>query len=442
MTSRVITSCGTAPETAAIGTRLHHAVRLLAGAGDFAAAYKTLDSFPLKDTEAFQRTVLRLGQYLAGTGLIEEGRNYRRLFLQSAGRQQLAELENAEDLEWQFASLSALFAADMQEWLAAMAVHPLPASDPLFNLLPQERLARLSDDSAFSEKERALFARVAWTRGYILGRDNPSLSALMLKLNPGINSVYQDIKQSHAKIDEARQWLLTVLRTPRLGILTTAESGWDMLDMTGDDAPMAVDAYDHNDKNWWCPFNTDRHLLAVRDSFDRLTGNGAAQLEDRSRYAGIWYRNDKWFRALIDPGTSNALGAAREKLLGQHPAVRLIDWKELARLRKAPSAPKLLAQRAVQWARRGGRLQDGVGEALSLSLRAARYGCNWAGSHKTYTQAAVGLLRTKFKDSHWAKETPYWYDCLWHDYPPGQRSFERKPTCRAPVWPKQRRLGS
>ncbi|HKG75786.1 MAG TPA: hypothetical protein VKA79_16235, partial [Aestuariivirgaceae bacterium] len=74
------------------------------------------------------------------------------------------------------------------------------------------------------------------------------------------------------------------------------------------------------------------------------------------------------------------------------------------------------------------------------SLQAARYGCNWAGSHRIYTQATVGILKTMFKDSRWARETPYWYDCLWQDYPPGPQSFERKPTCKAPVWPKQQLL--
>jgi hypothetical protein len=444
MSSRVMASCGTAPETAALGTWLLHTIRLLAEKGDFPAAYQALQSFPLKETLAFHRSLLRLGQYLAGTGRIEEGRKYRSTFLQGTARERLAGLENADELRAQFASLSALFAVDMNDWLATAALHPLPASDPLFNLLPQKLLARLSADATFAQKERALFARVAWTRAYVLGLpDDQPLTDRMLELNPGINAVYQDVKQTYGKTDESRRWLLTLLRTPRLGILTTAPGGWDMLDMTGDEPPAALDAYDHNDRNWWCPFNLDRHLLALRESVDHLTGNGAAQPPDRpgtSYVTRYWYRSDDWFRAQIDPAKTAELDAAREKLLRTHPAVRMIDWKELARLRKAPSAPKVLSESAVQWARRGGRLEDGVGEALSLSLRAARYGCNWAGSHRIYTQASVGILKTMFKDSRWARETPYWYDCLWQDYPPGQQSFERRPTCRAPAWPKQQLL--
>ncbi|MGH6875525.1 MAG: hypothetical protein ACREDW_10945, partial [Aestuariivirgaceae bacterium] len=398
MSSRVMASCGTAPETAALGTWLHHTIRLLVEKGDFPAAYRALQSFPLKDTVAFHRTLLRLGQYLAGTGRIEEGRKYRSAFLQAAERERLVRLENSDDMRRRFASLSALFAADMDDWLAAIASHPLPALEPLFNLLPQKLLAKLSADATFAEKERALFARVAWTRAYLSGYpDDPALTKRVLELNSGINAVYQDVKQTYGNTNESRRWLLTVLRTPRLGILTTAPGGWDMLDMTTDEPPTAIDAYDHNDKNWWCPFNLDRHLLALRETVDHLTGNGAAQPQDRpgtSYITRYWYRSDDWFRALIDPGKAAELDAARERLLRAHPAVQMIDWKELARLRKAPSAPKLLSQRAVQWARRGGKLEDGVGEALSLSLRAARYGCNWAGSHRIYTQASVGVLRT------------------------------------------------
>ena len=147
MSNRVMASCGTAPETAALGTRLLHTIRLFADKGDFAGAYQALKSFPLKETLAYQRSLVRLGQYLAGTGRIEEGRNYRSAFLQTQNLDRLARLENAGDVRRQLASLSALFAANIDDWLAAIALHPLPASDPLLNLLPQKFLARLSDNA-------------------------------------------------------------------------------------------------------------------------------------------------------------------------------------------------------------------------------------------------------------------------------------------------------
>ena len=106
---------------------------------------------------------------------------------------------------------------------------------------------------------------------------NVSMPGATPRPGTGIDAAYQDVKRTYGKADKSRRWLLTVLRTPRLGILTTAPGGWDMLDLTDDQPPTAIDAYDHNDRNWWCPFNLDRHLLALRENVDHLTGSGAAE---------------------------------------------------------------------------------------------------------------------------------------------------------------------
>ncbi len=102
--------------------------------------------------------------------------------------------------------------------------------------------------------------------------------SLSLSLQTAAVMARPQCRDGNGKTDESRRWLLTVLRTPRLGILTTAPGGWDMLDLTDDGPPTALDAYDHNDRNWWCPY--DRHLLALRDSVDYITGNGAAAIPE------------------------------------------------------------------------------------------------------------------------------------------------------------------
>ena len=71
-------SCGTAPETAAAGTLLTHAVRLSALAGKFDEAYAGLEAYPFKNSAAYsQNAVLPLGQYLLGQGMVEEARRFR-----------------------------------------------------------------------------------------------------------------------------------------------------------------------------------------------------------------------------------------------------------------------------------------------------------------------------------------------------------------------------
>jgi ABC-type amino acid transport substrate-binding protein len=71
----------------------------------------------------------------------------------------------------------------------------------------------------------------------------------------------------------------------------------------------AIDAFDHNDKNWWCPFEPDRNLLALRTEFDGVTGNGTAE----------WDKDT--LAAVVDPATKAQLDVKREKVLKANPAM-------------------------------------------------------------------------------------------------------------------------
>lgn len=438
-------SCGSAPETAAVGTLLFHSVRLSVQRGKAAQAYALLDAFPFKATRAYNRTLLRLGQFLVGSGLVEEGRAFASRFLTTATYSTLASIKAEDEFATSFARLEAILAKTRDGWREALLKRTRPADDPLINFLSNDELGALADLDAFGPRERALFSRVAWTRDY--ARDQtPSAreTESMLELNPAIKAVADDVARSYPATDPQRRWLLTILRTPRLGILTSASSGWNALDLADDATPPTeIDQYDHNDRNWWCPFDLDRHLGELRDDFDELTGNAAARATATTgSYAvgGGWYRSDDRIRSLLDADVAKSLDASRDDALRGHPVIRTIAWKELRRLGRVPSAPKLLVGQAVQWARRGGKPENGVTEALGLGVRAARYGCSWAGSHKAYTQSAVGILRTMFADSDWAKRTPYWYDCLWQAYGTEAGSTTKRPTCQGPQWPKQQTL--
>ena len=436
-------SCGTAPETAAAGTLLYHTVRVFAERGAFAAAYDTLKDYPYPSTRAFRQTLLRLGQLLVGQGTTEEGRRFAATFLTDAFHQSL-EQEKAEELQ-ALLRLESLLARNADEWRRTLDRQPRPSEDPLLNLLGRDQLWALADRTTLSVDERALFARVAWTRAYARSlRFDPAATDKMLALNPAIATVRETVAKSYPDTKTEYLWLLTILRTPRFGILTTASGGWDMIDLSDrSQPPTAIDLYDHNDRNWWCPFNVDRHVGELRDDFDDVTGNAAARALDTDasfQVGGQWIRNDDRFRRLLDPDVGKRLATARDAVLRDHPIVRTVDWKELGRLAKVRSAPRQLTEAAVQWARRGGKPENGVTEALALSVKAARYGCSWSGSHKTYTQSAVGILQTMFKETEWAKRTPYWYDCLWESYGPNPTSTDKHPSCVGPKWPRQEPL--
>ena len=441
--AEVRASCGAAPETAASGLLLHHTIRVLAERVEFAAAYDALKSYPFTSTRAFRYTLLRLGQFLVGQGSTEEGRRFAAAFLTDTFYQSIGK-EDGEEFRRMLPRIESLLAANFDDWQRALDRHPRPSEDPLINFLSRDRLRELARRTTMSADERALFARVAWTRAYARRLDpEPAATEEMLSLNPAIAAVRDDVATSYPDTQDDYRWLLTIVRTPRFGILTTASGGWSMQDLADrSQPPTAIDVYDHNDKNWWCPFNVDRHLGELRDAFDEATGNGAARAlgaETSFQVAGQWYRNTERFRRLLDPDIAKRLTAARESVLGHHPVVRTIDWKELRRLGDVRSGPRLLSEQAVQWARRGGRPKDGVTEALALGVKAARYGCSWAGSHKAYTQAAVGILQTMFKETEWAKRTPYWYDCLWQSYGPEPTSIVKRSSCTGPRWPRQER---
>jgi hypothetical protein len=103
------------------------------------------------------------------------------------------------------------------------------------------------------------------------------------------------------------------------------------------------------------------------------------------------------------------------------------------RLAEMGSAPRTLSVAALGWAK-ASRGDDGAPEALALAVKTTRYGCNWHGRHGSYSRAAQELLQKRFKDTAWAKATPYWFDC---QYQVWDKDFNKVAECKARDWPKQ-----
>ena len=192
-----LTSCGTAPETAAAGVLLRHAVRLSALAGAFDEAYAGLEQFPFKFSQAaYGDTLTALGKYLAGQGMVEEGRRYRdrlltRRLLRVPTRGQHRSLPRRSlrtrnvvrrGSRALVAVAVASFAQDRNP------AHQFPAARDL--------RAMSQDEKTFSEPERALLSRAAWTRLYARGR-NPekTFTDELYALNPEIKA---DRRQDYA----------------------------------------------------------------------------------------------------------------------------------------------------------------------------------------------------------------------------------------------------
>ena len=71
---------------------------------------------------------------------------------------------------------------------------------------------------------------------------------------------------------------------------------------------------------------------------------------------------------------------------------------------------------------------------MARANQVVRYGCNWHGGHKAYSKPAQELLQARFKDTPWAKQTPYWFDCLYEVW---DAQYNKVANCNTKEWPKQ-----
>ena len=137
-------SCGTAPETAAAGTLLTHAMRLSALAGKFDEAYDGLAAYPLKNSVAYsQNALLPLGQYLLGEGMVEEARRFRdRLLTEDLW----AALKDDDGTRNVLAQLVMWAAEDRVQWEKALAASFGEDKPSASEFSPGERSARAGEE--------------------------------------------------------------------------------------------------------------------------------------------------------------------------------------------------------------------------------------------------------------------------------------------------------
>lgn len=373
-------------ELAAVATRFYHQVRAalmypdtLARPEAFALVLGHLEAWPWRDSRHFRELTADALQYLIAEGRIDEARTLRDRGLVSRDRYEA----NGPAL--------LLLARDEDELVREIAAMP-DAGQTLLNLLSVDALTRLSGRADLPAAIRARFARVAWSRLYALQRRIPRvLDGQMRTLNPEITSEWAS--RPGARPADKRL-LLDVLRSPGLNILiTSTQRGPSANPDTEEPGLTAIDVFQHSDNNWWCAWQPDRHSFTA-----------AATL-----YTSFFAPEDYGTRdPLAAAGAPMALGP----LLRQSWLWRAQDPAEQEALAQIPSAPRLLAERAVAW--RGG--PAGQDEALALAVRATRYGCQRQGGHGAWSRAAFELLHQRFAESEAARRTRYWFDCSHFTY--------------------------
>ncbi len=415
-------SCGTAPETAAAGTLLTHAVRLSALAGKFDEIYAQLDAYPFKKSFAYaQNTLVPFGQYLLGQGMVQEARTFRDHLLTDDLWASLGDNQGGANA---LAEIAMWAAEDRAQWEKALAHHSAKTGLALLNFLTVKDLRAMAKNEAlFGRDERALLVRTAWTRLYARGgAPDKSFTEEFYALNPEVKAIADKVATDYPKAKDANRRLLTILRTPRMGILVNAPGIWEPITMTSGGDVTALDSFDHNDKNWWCPFEPDRQLGGLRNEFDAVSGSQRASWSMKS------------LEPVLEADVVDEFARKRESVLKANPVVKGVSWSEIKALSQAPSAPKLLTTAATRWGRQARKDDNAAAEALALAIKATRYGCNWHGGHGQYSKAAYEVLHEKYGTTPWATQTPFWFDCV-NFY---NQTNTTGGKCPSPSWPRQK----
>ena len=415
-------SCGDAPDTAALTLLTLQAVRLSAMAKRFDEIYDNLPKLKLDGSTSLTKVILpKLMQHILASGNVGEGRRLRDRLLTDSFLASFTG-DTLSDQRDVYARFLASVAEDEVQWVEALTLMTEKLSPPLLNLLPASTLRKIGENTGFSAEQRALLKRAAWVRNYVTGaRNSDKTTADMFAANPELAAARDAVAKEFPNLKPDRVLLLTILRNPRFGMLLNSPDWSDPIEARRD-VFNALDETDPNDKNWWCPLETDRQLGAIRRDLDEATLMGNVRDYDGKDLA-----------PLLDKDAIIKADQRRDAVLRQHPMIKAVDWTEVSRLAKAPSAPQLLAKSAMGWAK-ASRGDDGAPEALALAVRATRYGCRWHGSVKAYSKPAQELLKAKFPTTTWSTQTPYWFDCTDEQY---DAEYKKLPGCKPRTWAKQ-----
>lgn len=352
---------------------LVHYIRLLIQRGEFARAVSVLERHVAKSPDIAWSEA---AQGAAG-------------WLIAYGHHDLARRVLAVDPHFAI-GMRQLIARSFSEFLAADYTSDGAQSTKLvLNLMPLARLIDVTRDESVQKNLRIIVGRVAFVRALMLEgvtRAREVLGALK-PIDPEVAAYLMKFDQAWVESRQRNLAALAIARMPGMNIsliLSERTPQSTRYHLT------KIDGFDRSDENWWCPFDVRYARLEMEDYF---------------------------FDHTLPKREFGPFDVVRRRILAEHPVLRLVSEEELAKLSRVPSGPKFLAEQAVSWARSSGfwsRLigyERGLPELLALSVRATRYGCERAGGHGIYSQAAFRQLHEQFPLSDRSKQTRWWFDC-------------------------------
>ncbi|HEY9127879.1 MAG TPA: hypothetical protein VIM62_12165, partial [Acidobacteriaceae bacterium] len=243
---------------------------------------------------------------------------------------------------------------------------------------PMPLLIEAATSSALPENLQREVALAAWTRSVLLD-DQASAQ----KLAPLLPKDLKVTPQTAAGFPA----ILALLRNP--GLRPLVEPGVSRLD--------SYATLDDFRDNWWC-------LPSPPDTSDK--SDAAAQ------------PNGPYLAAVPSPSPDQPALSLERPL--PEPTIFSSDEQKAAAsqysaLRRLPSASFFLGRRVLDYAKANPTNPD-VPEALHLTVRATRYGCDAyqqtpqaIQDHKALSKAAFQLLHSRYPSSPWTAKTPYYY---------------------------------
>jgi len=267
--------------------------------------------------------------------------------------------------------------------------------------IPTESLYYLATNPDLTLGNRALISRAILTRALILNLNEDEIdryAALAAKLNPNLREEILSSTSRHDKSD----YVTFLLKLPRFRLSPNLDYAVEVDNAVANPktptiAPDAIDAYNHNDNNWWCKYNSENIWNKVL------------------RRAIITPTSSKLFSSPELPVEFSPYIEIQKVFLSNHPYHSILDTKEITELEKVSSGPQFLSEYVIknELAKPIASTPEEINlraSDLYRAVRTTRYGCNQNGPHGQYSKKAFELIHSRYEDTPWAKATPYWFN--------------------------------
>lgn len=216
--------------------------------------------------------------------------------------------------------------------------------------------------SGISAAGKIEIARVGWVRSALLNAEaDAKIFASYLREND------RTLGKLAAQTNAADKFLLTLMRNPGL-----------VPYISGHHSRGATDTIDSFRENWWCRLGANEKENTGWDHY-RI-------------YSGL---EDAFFAQLYPASLAKPYPFAKGK-------------NEFARIHAEGNAAMYFSKRIFAAAEKDPKA-EWLAEALHHLVRVTRYGCDFPEKGKI-SKKAFTLLHKNFKDSEWAKKTPYWFN--------------------------------